>query len=375
MEKNNNRSSVSHTIRAPGYRYDIFKGELLNGSHIAKTKHPISEVEEFKRKLFVRKLLKDAGTYWILKKNLRTGHLMADNLHMGSLVEDTLYKQDIIVSSDEAIRLYGKLPEKNICVTDSKIVMKSICDTLRFSSINIMEVNKEFLTHQGSDTFGQDEAFVLKFLQERGVISPSARHGLATKKEADIVDEINGEQYEITYEFKTELSKKKMKSLFYSPEMLALQLADSPFIHTSRSLEKKMKKEYADRYRSNLVILTLGSKQSTTAMLEALCDDMQQKKILELNYSNVYVISLDFINERAIFVRISLTQPPVLESFPCKNDELGFIKLTPIEFSSIEDAQKYLMVCNGIFDNTQRIRYDDGKSLKAWAKNVRIWGI
>lgn len=371
----NNRSSISHTIRAAGYKYDIFKGELAKGSSISKSVHPLPEVEEFKKKLLERKLLKDMKTHWTLKKNLRTGHLMAINLHMGQHLKESPYKQDIIVTSDEAAELDGKLQEKHICVTNSEIVMKSICDTLRLSSVNIMEVNESVFVHHGSDTFGPDEAFVLKVLQERGVVS-SARHGSADKKEADIVDEINGEQYEITYEFKTALPKKLMKpDIVYSPEILTLQLVDSPFIHTSKALERKLKKEYTDRYRSNLVILTLGSRQSTIGMLEALSEKLKTEQITKLNYANVYIISLDFLNEHALFARISSKERFALEGFPCKNDELGFIKLTPVEFIDMKDARKYLMVCEGIFDGIQRLRYDEGKELKAWVKEVRIWGV
>ena len=45
-----NLTSVSHTIRAKGFKYDILKGELSNGSSISKSKHPICEVEELKKK-------------------------------------------------------------------------------------------------------------------------------------------------------------------------------------------------------------------------------------------------------------------------------------------------------------------------------------
>ena len=372
----NNRSSISHTIRAPGYKYDVIKGELSKGSLVSKSVHPLSEVEEFKRKLLERKLFKDIGAHYTLKKNVRTGHLMAVNLHMGQLMKESPYKQDIIVTHSEAAELKDQLEEKQVCVTNSEIVMKSLCDTLRFSSVNIMEVNADIFNHHESDTFGPEEKFVLKILQERGVVSSLARHGLSGEKEADIVDEVRGEQYEIIYEFKTELSKKKMKPHFiYSPEILMLQLVDSPFIHTSKALGKKFKKEYTNRYRSNLVILTLGTKDAVVSMLEALSENLRKEEEAELNYSNVYIVALDFLDERAIFFRISPTESFTPESFPCRNDELGFIKLTQVEFSSIEEDHKYLMVCEGIFDKAFRCRYDDGKSLKEWAKEVRIWGV
>ena len=357
-----NRTTVSHTIRAEGFKYDILKGEFSNGSSVSKSKHPIFEVEEFKKKLFARNILKDAGSCWLLRKNIRTGLMMAVNLHFGQLLTESPFKQDIIVTSEEAAKLKGKLPEKNICVTDSEIVMKSLCDTLKITEIHTMNVNEHIFNHHGSDTFGQDEAFVLNFLQERDIISSTSRYGNPNEKEADIVDELNGEQYEIIYEFKTALSKKRMKeNIFYSPEMLTLQLVDSPFIHTSKALEKKFKKEYTERYRSNLVILTLGSKQSTIGMLESLSKKLETDPHGKFNYYKVYIISLDFINEQALFARISPSEPFFCENLPCKNDELGFIKLAPIEFNAMKDLEKYLIICNEVFDGSQRLRYDDGK--------------
>ena len=77
-----------------------------------------------------------------------------------------------------------------------------------------------------------------------------------------------------------------------------------------------------------------------------------------------------------IFERILLKIPSDgssnSEYFPCKNDELGFIKVTPIKLYDIIDSQKYLMVCDNIFDGTQRIRYDEGNELKKWMREVHI---
>ena len=50
-----NRSSVSHTVRGPGFRYDVMKGELSKGSHISKATHPSPEVEIIKQRLLQRK--------------------------------------------------------------------------------------------------------------------------------------------------------------------------------------------------------------------------------------------------------------------------------------------------------------------------------
>lgn len=371
-----NRSSVSHTVRVPGFKYDIMKGELSRGSSISKSIHPLPEVELYKQRLLQRKTLKDMGDHWILRSNIRTGILMAVNLHTGQLLDESPYKQDIIVSPEEAEALKDCFVEKQICLTTSAIVMKSIRDTLRLSCVNTMEVNKDIFSHHESDTFGPDEAFVLKFLQDREIVSSSARHGSTKLKEADIVDPITGEQFEITYEFKTELSKTQMKKAgpLFDPEIQILQLVDNPFIHTSRSLDKKLTKTYTNRFRSNLVILTFGNKKAVISMLEALSQKLATDNISHINFANVYIIALDFIDERALFARISPTEPFYSDTFPCRNQELGFIKLTPVDFSAMVDTEKYLIICDGIFDGAKRCRYDSGEEIRKWAKEVRIWG-
>lgn len=372
-----NRSTITHSVHGPGFKYDVLKGELSKGSHISKVTHPLAEVEEFKQRLLQRKVLKDMGTHWELRKPVRTGNLMAFNLHTGQFVKESLYHQDIVVTKADAARLKDKFPEKQVCVTDSEIVMNSIRDTQRFSSVNIVEVDESVLKNHGSDSFGKDEAFVLKILQEKGIVSETARHGDPKIDEADIVDESAGEQYEIVYEFKTDLPKKYMKpDLIYNPEILALQLVDSPFIHTSKALKKKLKKKYSNRYRPNLVILTLGSKQPTVSMLEALRNELEKDEFQDIRFANTYIISLDFFTEKALFARIASNGDPFhVEQFPCKNEELGFIKVTPIEFSAMENCKKYLMICRDIFENMSRWRYDEASELRKWAKEIRIWGI
>ena len=330
----------------------------------------------FKETLLQRKVLKDKGSHWELRCNIRTGLLMAVNLNAGQLLKKSPYEQDIIVSKTEAAELKGKFQEKQICLTDSDIVMKSLRDTQKLVSVNIMEVNSDVFTHHGADSFGKDEAFVLNIMRNKGLLSTSARHGLSSKNEADIVDEEMGEQFEIIYEFKTSLSKNKMKPDFlYNPEIQIIQLVDNPFIHTSRALEKKFNKEYTNQFRSNLVILTFGNNKAVISMLEALSQKLMKQKNSHVSFASIYIISMDFISEKAIFAKISPNAPLESEQFLCKNEELGFIKLTPIEFAAMKDDNKYLMICNDIFNGIHRCRYDSGAEFRKWVKEIRMSGI
>ena len=83
-----NQSSVSHSVRGPGFKYDVLKGEFSKGSHVSKATHPVAEVEVIKQRLLQRKVLKDMGTHWELRSNVRTGLLMAVNLHAGELLTE-----------------------------------------------------------------------------------------------------------------------------------------------------------------------------------------------------------------------------------------------------------------------------------------------
>lgn len=112
-----NRSSVSHAVRGPGFRYDVMKGELSKGSYISKATHPVAEVEVIKQRLLRRKALKDMGVHWELRSNVRTGILMAVNLHTDELITDPPYKQDIVVSEAEAHETEGETSGKtDLCV-------------------------------------------------------------------------------------------------------------------------------------------------------------------------------------------------------------------------------------------------------------------
>ena len=161
----------------------------------------------------------------------------------------------------------------------------------------------------------------------------------------------------------------------FDPATLIIQLVDSPFIHTSESLMKKFDKKYTDRYRTNLVILTLGTKQAIVSMLEALSKELEKAKMTEIDFSSAYIIALDFIGGKVIFCRISPGEQFFVEQFPYKNEDLGFIKITPVDFYAMEDDKKYLIICRDIFEDLFRCRYDEASELRKWAKEVRIWGI
>ena len=192
--------------------------KLEKNSIISKGIHPVPQVESFKCNLRSRGYLKDCSTHWELKKPLFTGLLMALNLHNGYLVEKNYLCDDIFVSKYDAEQLEGTLPENNLCRSDSDIIKKIDRDTLKLDNFFGMHVNKDFLVNHGSDDFGADEKFALKIMQQQGIISTNARHGLTSHNEADIIDEESGQQYEVTYEFKTSLSKKKNSAQF-DPEI------------------------------------------------------------------------------------------------------------------------------------------------------------
>lgn len=365
----NSHMSVRHTIREKGFTYNMIKGKLEKNSIISKGIHPVPQVESFKCNLRSRGYLKDCSTHWELKKPLFTGLLMALNLHNGYLVEKNYLCDDIFVSKYDAEQLEGTLPEKELCRSDSDIIKKIDRDTLKLDNFFGMHVNKDFLVNHGSDDFGADEKFALKIMQQQGIISTNARHGLTSHNEADIIDEESGQQYEVTYEFKTSLSKKKNSAQF-DPEMLLVQTIDNPYIHPSESLMKKLlSKAYSPNYIPNLIILNIGTYETTKAMFEELAKRLEVLNPPNINFNNIFVISHDFLTETATFIQLN---PFKAELFPCSNTEMNLIQLIPTQACQIIDEQKYLLVCHNIFNQAKALRYDTGGELRKWIKELHI---
>ncbi|MFV0516947.1 MAG: hypothetical protein ACK5MV_06090 [Aminipila sp.] len=368
--KNENLRTIHSTICDKGFKYHMLKGRLLKGSTISKNLHPVTEVVLFRQCLIRSKRLKDYGDFWVLKDSITIGLLMALNLHYGEPVPENPLNQTIVVGSDDAQKLEDKLPVKGLKVSDSDIVKKMDCDALKLSNVYTLQISKSFLTYHGSNSFGPDEKFVLSIMQQEGIISQCARHGDAGCKEADIVDKLYDTQYEIIYEFKNSLRSKKMDKVAYDPQMFLTQLVDNAYIHSSNALiEKFVKKKYTDKYRKRLVVFNVGSFETMKTMLSSMANRLKPESYIKNDFENLYIISYDFISEIIHFFQL---KPYHYCSFPCNNQDIGFVNMTTYDYANLNNKDSYLMICRNIFNNQETIRYGIGQELIEWVKEMRI---
>lgn len=373
-EKVINRSSYKYCIKAEGFKYHILKGQLYKDSTISKLVHPFSEVETIKEQLKKRHLLKDVGEKWIIKRTIHIGLMMAINLHFGTIIKENPFEQNIIIPAEDAEQIKQQLPDKGFIVTDSELQKRLSKDSIALEKLYELFIDYDFFRNHKSDEFGRDEFFVCKCLQHKGVLSSEIRHGNADKCEADIIDEKTGKQYEVIFEFKNTISKKKDSIKFSNPEYLLPEIVDNYYIHPSKSLIGKfIDKEYTDRFEKNLVIFTFGTYSSTKTLLSVLGKKLESKeKNIKNHYKDIYIFTYDFVDSRLLFLQV--TDPKYDEIDFCE-EELGFISKKEINYDNIVDDTNYLMVCKEIFSGEENIGFFSGNEIKQFVKELRIKNI
>lgn len=365
-------STVNHSIKDVGFSYDVLHAQMKKGSIISKNIHPIKEVEELKNKLKSKHLLKDVGAFFILTKPIYTGLLMARNLNLGYLIKENDLKQDIYISHDEATQLQELLPKGNIIRSDADIIKNTDKHCYKICNVYKITVNHSFLQNHSSDGFGADEKFVYDILKAKGIISSSARHGYAQKNEADIVDEVNHTQYEVIYESKIEPVKKKDKAkVLFDPDIQTVRLiSDNQFINISDALINKFtKKQYSTDFKTCLVILNIGSQQTTSDLLQKIADS-SIGQMGRLPFADIFVISYDFLTEVTSTCQIS----------NCSFDEqiydgisFDFVQKEKVNYSSMQMGSKYLIECKNIFNKRGMLFHAETSEIKQLVKQMHIY--
>lgn len=363
---------IKLNVSREGFSYNVIKGIFNKGSVVSSKVHPVEEVELLKQRLLKRGLLANRGKFWVTKKPIYTGLLMALNLNSDFIVRENPFKDTLYVDSYTAKKLEGQFPEKDLWVTDSELLSNNYREVLKVKKIFKMDINNEFLVNHESSSFGNDEKFVLQIFQEQGIISPSARHGVAKCNEADIVDEQLGQQYEVIYEVKNSLKKDKLGSAVRSPEMLLVQMVNNPYIHSSEALLKKLyDKQYTEEFVPNLIILNCGCGKTTDAMMNALANKIKNEtKEFRTKYHHIFILTQNFIDESATLLQLN---PAKVKTFECSNEKMGFIRLKECEQNEMTAEDQYLAVVDNIFNHQQGMRYDTGKELRSWFRNMRMW--
>lgn len=365
-----NRQELKNKILAENFKYDMIKGQLKKNSYISKSKHPLQEVENFKKDMIEKNYLKNNGEVWILNRTIKVGFLMALNLHFGQQIKKNPFKQEIIITPDLAEELEGTMPEKGLHMLDCKLLPMINKDCYKLINVYSFSINKDFLNNHSSDTLGKDEGFILDFLQKQGIISRNWRHGKAEENEADLVDEEENVQYEIIYEFKNSLSKKKQSSHFTSPELFIVQCIDNNYIHTSKPLLKKFtQKTYTSKYKTRLVIFNIGTYQTTKSLLAALNRELSSISIKN-HFESIYVITYDCFSSSILFLQIPSGK--IETNIPCDNDSIGFVEIKPIIYSDMQNDKKYLLRLKNIFNDEDIFYYDKSDLLKKWINEYRV---
>lgn len=196
MDNRENRT-INYVIKEDGFNYHMKKGVMKAGSVVSKAHHPIDAVEEYKRKLIMRRYLVDEGEYYICRRNITTGLLMAYNMHCGYLVKEMpQFKVVINGNEGEDVEIKDAFAFKNLISADNLFRKRISKDSYRIEIICKAEYNRDFYEGKKKTGLSSIEQFVADALIEAKVLE-NYRVGDPEKKECDLVDEINNRQIEI----------------------------------------------------------------------------------------------------------------------------------------------------------------------------------
>jgi len=362
---NENLSTIKYSIQNEKFKYHIVKSQMKKGSLISKKIHPIKYVENYKQKLKDKKVLKEySDDYYILKKTIRIGGLMAYNLYSGVIKKEFEVNYPVVINkTDEMLKQEFEI--KNVFSTDSILHNNVNIGAYKLKRVSKLEMNFSFISEHDADKFAPVEKVIKNLLIKYSHISNQARHGISKLKECDIVDEITNKQIEVITEFKNRLKKDKTPQR--NIDMLVIECVDNNLIKTSNALiEKYVKKEYTSKYEKQIAVFCVGTRESVATMLEKLVDNLK-KKVIKNNFTKLYVLFYDLVKEEYYW-------------YPTNNNDIGkvdniddrIIYKTSINYKKMSDDEKYLIECKNIFNSETMITYLTGKEIKAFANKIEL---
>lgn len=360
-----NLSTIKYSIQDEKFKYHMAKSELKKGSLISKKIHPIKDVENYKIKLINKKVLKDYNDdYYILKKTIRVGGLMAFNLYSGIIKKEFEIDYPIVINkNDDMIKQEFEI--KNIFSTDSILHNNVNAGAYKLNRISKLKMNFNFISEHDADKFAPVEEVIKNLLIKYSHISNRARHGISKLKECDIVDETTNKQIEVITEFKNRLKKDKTPQK--NIDMLVIECVDNNLIKTSKALiEKYIKKDYDSKYEKQLAIFCVGTRQAVATMLEKLVENLKEK-VIKNNFNKLYVLFYDFVKEEYYWY-------PTTNNDIEKVDNIAdrIIYKTDINYKNMLDDEKYLIECKNIFNSETMITYLTGKEIKDFANKIEL---
>ena len=136
-----NLSTIKYSIQDKKFKYHMIKSQLKKDSLISKKTHPLKEVENYKKKLMNKKLLENYNAdYYVLKKTIKVGGLMAYNLYSGKIKKEFEINYPIVINkSDDMIKQEFKI--KNIFSIDSILHNNVNIGAYKLKKISKLEIN------------------------------------------------------------------------------------------------------------------------------------------------------------------------------------------------------------------------------------------
>lgn len=360
-----NLSTIYYSIQNEKFKYHMTKSELKKRSLISKRIHPIKDVENYKIKLINKKLLKDYNDdYYILKKTIRIGGLMAYNLYSGETKEEFEIDYPIVINKNDNI-IKQQLLIKNIFSIDDGLHNNVNAGAYKLKKISKLELSFNFISEQDSDKFSPIEEVIKNLLIKYSHISNQARHGISNSKECDIVDEITNKQIEVITEFKNRLKKDKAPQR--NVDMIVIECVDNNLIKPSKALiEKYIKKDYTSKYEKQIAVFCVGTRQAVATMLKELANSLKEQNIKNY-FTELYVLFYDFVQEEYYWCS---TNNMIIEKVDNITDRI--IYKTDINYKNMLDDEKYLIECKNIFNSETMITYLTGKEIKDFANKIEL---
>lgn len=360
-----NHSTIIYSIQDYGFKYHLEKAELKKGSLISKKVHPAIEVEDYKTKLIKKRVLKDYNQYYyILKKTIKIGGLMAYNLFAGENKEKFDINYPIVINS-KYDSFGNEYYIKNIFSTDSILHTNVAISSYKLKKVSSLKMNFDFIREHEPNKFSPIERVIKDLLVRYSYIDKRARHGIDTLKECDIVDEKNSKQVEVIVEFKNRLKNDKMPQ--NNIDMLVIENTDNNLIQTSKALINKYeKKEYTEKYEKGLAIFCVGNRESVITMLNQLIKNLKSKTVKN-NFTMLYILYYDMVRDEYYWYP-SLERD--IEKVAGISDKIIYKK--EIDYNEMVDDEKYLIECKSIFNSGIMISYLTGKEIRDFAKKIDL---
>lgn len=337
---NKKLKTIKHSIQDNKFKYNIIKAQLKKGTYISKKIHPIKEVENYKNKLIESRILKSLNLdYYVLKKTIRIGGLMAYNLYAGELKDEFEINYPIVLNYD---KIEKEFKIKNIYSIDNIFYNNLNIDAFRLEKISNIYMNFDFINEHNPNKFMPVEETIKNQLIKFNYITSKARHGLVKDKECDIVDEESEIQIEVVTEFKNRL--KKDKSPQNNIDMMIIEYVNNNLIKPSDALLKKfIKKDYNDKYEKHLAIFCIGNIETVNTMLKKLAEELKEQ-VIKNDFKKKYILFYDLVLEKYYW-------------YPDDNDNVilvndvkeKIIYKKEINYSDMINEEKYFLECKNIF--------------------------